>query len=39
MLLRGAARWLAQIGRLLFSAVAYPMLHHGFHWQPRPDPG
>lgn len=39
LLVRGPARWLVLLGWLLFSAVLYPMRHHGFHWQPRVDPG
>ena len=37
--IRGPAQWLVLIGWLLFSAVIYPLMHHGFHWQPRVDPG
>jgi peptidoglycan/LPS O-acetylase OafA/YrhL len=36
--LRGPTRWFALIGWLLFSAVIYPMRHHGFHWAPQVDP-
>jgi exopolysaccharide production protein ExoZ len=39
LLLRGPVRWAALIGWLLFSAVVFPMRHHGLHLAPLVDPG
>ncbi len=39
LLLKGRLRWLALIGWVLFSTVAFPLLRHGFHVDPLHDPG